>query len=322
MSVYQFSTYFHSCEFFHFSILVFPCYIVHCSLFTYALKSIGFSLRQVATPEVVLKALSLLEFLRNSGKEVFLSDTTLLTLGDQLDPVQKKRISKNITLDLFIFLGGDGTLLRSLHEYAPKIFETPIVGVHAGNIGFFSSVLPEEAPQALENIFAYQGVSEDKRMVLEGSVEDKNGEIKTFYALNECTIHHAGIARLRHLSTWVDNEFLTTYRADGIIIASPTGSTAYNLAAGGPIVAIDTQGLVMTPLAPAGFSQRSIVLSSEKTISVQSDAHMLISVDGQKYFPFPSGATLRIKKHASPLVFLRQKEESYFSTLREKLGWG
>lgn len=286
------------------------------------MHSIGFSLRQAVNESVAQSALSLLQFLWNEGKEVYFSDNALMTLGDQIPKNHQKRISDAKKLDLLIFLGGDGTLLRSLHEYAPQILQTPVVGIHAGNLGFFSSVMPENAQEALQNIFTGGNIVPDQRMVLEGRLEYETGEIKTFYALNECTIHHAGIARLRNLSTWVDGEFLTTYRADGVIVASASGSTAYNLAAGGPIVAIDTAGIVITPLAPSGFSQRSIVLSAEKTISIQADAHMLISVDGQDYFPFPTNALVRIKKYHTPLVFLRQENESYFATLREKLGWG
>lgn len=291
--------------------------------FDYPLKTIGFALRQATTLDLITEAIKILRWIWEQEKTIYFSDTTLLALGDLIPKDKQLRIEKNTQLDLFIFFGGDGTLLRSLHEYSPWIFKTPIVGIHGGNLGFFSSTLPSNAKKTLENIFTNNNIQKDERMILYGEMQDEQKiPEKTFYALNECTIHHAGIARLRHLSTWVDEELLTVYRADGIIVATPTGSTAYNLAAGGPIVAIDTDGIVITPLAPAGFSQRSIIVSAEKTVKITVDAQQMISIDGQEYFSFPQGYSLHLKKHSNPLIFLRQENESYFKTLREKLGWG
>lgn len=287
------------------------------------MNTIGFSLRQAVTPELQQKALFVLQYLWDNNKTVYFSDHTLLSIGDVLPPEKRLRIDSAKNLDLFIFFGGDGTLLKSLHLYAPEIFNIPILGVHAGTLGFFSSVLPEEAPKALENIFSQKGFWKDSRMVLKGVLKDESGIIeKEFYALNECTIHHAGIARLRNLSTWVNDDFLTHYKADGLIVATPSGSTAYNLAAGGPVLSVDMDAMVITPLAPAGFAQRPIVVSADKKITIRVDANMLISVDGQEYFRFSEGYSLEITKYHFPLLFLRQEHEEYFATLREKLGWG
>ena len=190
-------------------------------------------------------------------------------------------------IDLFIFFGGDGTLLKTLHTFAPQIFSIPIFGINAGNIGFFSSITPEEANSEFEEVFS-GNTTTDSRMIIEGSIVDEEGKEKeTFYAINEVTIHHSGIARVRTIDAFVSDDFLTAYNADGLIISTPTGSTAYNIAAGGPIVAMQVDAFTLTPLAPAGFSQRPIVLPGHKVLTLSPDAEMRVSVDGQEYFPIP-----------------------------------
>ena len=235
-------------------------------------------------------------------------------------PVIKNCTSDDI--DLLIFFGGDGTLLRTINRLAPSIFSVDIFGINAGNIGFFSSLELENIREGLDNVFSKK-YSKDPRMVLEGEIRDVHGGVlKTFYALNECTIHHEGIARLRKLDVSVSEEFLSTYKADGLIIATPTGSTAYNMAAGGPIVAAGLDAFIVTPLAPSGFSQRPIILPSHKELKISIDAQMLVSIDGQEYFSLQENQILYIKKHAHPLTFLRLGHENYYKNLREKLGWG
>lgn len=287
------------------------------------ISSVGFSLRHSVSFEQQHQAMHILEYLWGLGISVYCTDQTLLAIGDVFPLDKKKRLQEDSSIDVMIFFGGDGTLLKTVHLYAPKFLSIPIVGIHAGNVGFFSSVLPESFIKAFENILLDTDVFLEERMLIKGVLHDSEGRIeREFYSLNECTIHHAGIARLRHLSTWVDGVFLTSYRADGLVVATPTGSTAYNLAAGGPLLSVDMQAMVITPLAPSGFSQRPIVFSADKTITIKTDANMLISVDGQEYFPFPEGHSLHLTRHQEPLCFIRQATESYFSTLREKLGWG
>ena len=160
-------------------------------------------------------------------------------------------------------------------------------------------------------------------MIAKGELVDENMNIlKTFYSVNEITIHHAGIARLRNLQVELSGEYLTTYKSDGLIIATPTGSTAYNLAAGGPIIAPQINAFVITALAPSGFSQRPIVLPSSKILKISVDSSMRISIDGQKYFEITKYNKLVVTEYTQPLTFLRLTTERYYKNLREKLGWG
>ncbi len=164
-------------------------------------------------------------------------------------------------------------------------------------------------------------------MILSGKVvshNEKTNQIseKKFYALNECVIHHNKIARLRKISAKISNQELTTYKADGLIISTPTGSTAYNLAAGGPVLAVQMEGFVLTPLAPSGFSQRPIVIPPQKILEFSVDGDMLLSFDGQEYFSIHEKDRIIIEKHSKKLQFLRLNNENYYKNLREKLGWG
>lgn len=283
------------------------------------MQKIGITVRHSLSGALKGKFFDILQFLANEGKEVFLCPYTKKSVKKSLRFSSLPVIENFSDLDLFIFFGGDGTLLGSVNRFAPEILSIPIFGINAGNVGFFSSVTPDNIKEGLSDIFSGK-FSLDTRMVLQGEIIGKNP--KKFFALNECTIHHSGIARLRKIDTKVSDEDLTTFCADGLIISTPTGSTAYNLAAGGPIMASQMEGFILTPLAPAGFSQRPIVLPPQKRISFQPDGEMLISLDGQEYFPFHPHSTLIISKSQIPLTFLRLHNESYYSTLREKLGWG
>jgi NAD+ kinase len=198
----------------------------------------------------------------------------------------------------------------------------PIFGINGGNLGFFSSVTKKNCIKALKKIFNGE-YTEDKRMVAKGELLNlDNSILKIVYSINEITIHHLGIARLRNLKVELSNEYLTTYQADGLIISTPTGSTAYNLAAGGPIVAPQMNAFVITALAPSGFSQRPIVLPSSKILKISVDNSMLISVDGQQNFEITKKNKLIITQYNKFLSFLRLKSERYYKNLREKLGWG
>lgn len=253
--------------------------------------------------------------LTHSAKKLLRNEENI----ESFEVINKENI---ISVDLFIFFGGDGTLLRTLHDFAPKIFHVPIFGINAGNLGFFSSVTPEDKERAFSLLFSDE-ITNDERMVLSGKVYNEKKEcIKTIYALNEITIHHSGIARLRKIDVSISGEFLTTYKSDGLIISTPTGSTAYNLAAGGPIVSPQIPSFTITPLAPSGFSQRPIVLPSHKTLTLSPDAEMNISVDGQEYFLLKKNETIEIFQYEKNLVFKRLAEENYYKNLREKLGWG
>ena len=288
------------------------------------MKTIALTVRHSLSGELKGEFLKIIGQLQKSGKNIVLTPNAKRLVRNEekhsaLPELSKENISE---VDLFLFFGGDGTLLRTIHNFAPEIFYIPIFGINAGNVGFFSSISPVETKEAFPLLFAGNS-SNDSRMIAKGTVLDANGnEKKSFYALNEITIHHSGIARLRKMRVSISEEFLTTFSADGLIIATPTGSTAYNLAAGGPIVSPQIDAFTLTPLAPSGFSQRSIVLPAHKSFTIKPDAEMNISIDGQEYFSLAKDETLSVIQYSQKLCFLRMENENYYKNLREKLGWG
>ncbi|HID92382.1 TPA: NAD(+)/NADH kinase [Candidatus Peregrinibacteria bacterium] len=299
------------------------------------LKNIGVTARHSLSAEGKGEIVKLVKYLFEKQKTVFVTEYIYKILKKIIHKNSTTNSSYNIienikiltkknlkNLDLFIFFGGDGTLLSAVHQFAPDIFSVPIFGINGGNLGFFSSVAKENGTSALDKIFEGK-YTKDVRMVAKGELQSEDKSVvETIYSLNEITIHHAGIARLRNLEVELSGEYLTTYKADGLIISTPTGSTAYNLAAGGPIVAPQIKAFVITALAPAGFSQRPIVLPSHKILKISVDSTMRLSIDGQKYTEIKNTQSLVITEYAIPVTFLRLKTERYYKNLREKLGWG
>lgn len=284
-------------------------------------KRIALTVRHSLSGKLKGEFFEILVLLKKLGKDVFLCPLAKKLVKNSPEFSGLAKLSEHseiseLGLDLFIFFGGDGTLLRTVNTYAPEIFDIPLFGINAGNLGFFSSVTPENMKRGFEDVFSGK-YTQDERMILEIEISGK-----TTYALNEAVIHHNKIARLRKISVKISGEFLTEYKADGLIIATPTGSTAYNLSAGGPIVAVQMDAFIITPLAPSGFSQRPIVIPPQKILEFSVDGDMLLSFDGQEYFPIAEDDVITISHHTKKLSFLRLKNESYYQNIREKLGWG
>lgn len=295
------------------------------------MKKIALTVRHALSGKLKGDFFRILQILSEQKAEIFLCPLARKLVKhsenfSSLPEISELSVAGNFSqLDLFLFFGGDGTLLKTVNTYAPEIFSVPLFGINAGNLGFFSSANSDSIDHALSEIFS-GNFSLDTRMILEGGIfsgkEEGFTQQKKMYALNECVIHHNKIARLRKIFASISNQPLTEYKADGLIISTPTGSTAYNLAAGGPIVAVQMDAFILTPLAPSGFSQRPIVIPPQKILEFAVDGEMLLSIDGQEYFPLSSQSIIQIKQHEKKLTFLRLPEENYYATLQEKLGWG
>ncbi len=263
----------------------------------------------------------LLRELKKWGKNIFLSENARKNISPK-DFSQYQSAEENEHFDMIIIIGGDGTILSKVQKM--KSFQTPIFAINGGNLGFLASIFPSQIPFAMNSIFEGH-YTKDERMMLSGKIIRAKGSVEKFHALNECTLHHSGIARLREIETHINKEHLTTYRADGLIISTPTGSTAYNVSAGGPIIVPSLSAFVITPLAPSGFAQRSIVIPSEKKITLQvcgKNSEMSLSIDGQIAFEISGEDRIEIKKHPQKITFLRLLDENFYISLREKLGWG
>ena len=224
-------------------------------------------------------------------------------------------------LDLMIVVGGDGTILRAVRQL-PHL-SVPILSIHRGTVGFLAEVPPHELEEWVPSMLRGEAMH-DERRVLEVYIEREGEVIESGIALNEAVVGQKSIARLLNVSTSIDAESLTTFNADGLIIATPTGSTAYSLAAGGPIVHPQLAATILTPINPHSFSQKPVVLpaSSQISVFIEDGDDVVVTLDGQRTLRLQGTDTVHAHLHKERLTFLRRKEDTFFATLRQKLQWG
>jgi len=222
--------------------------------------------------------------------------------------------------DLLLVVGGDGTMLRVAREIAGS--NTPILGINAGNLGFLTSIRPDALADSLTEVVRGHFTIEE-RALLEATVKLDSGSSLQI-ALNDFVLSRGITSRLIELEVSVNGELLTRYRCDGFIASSPTGSTAYSLAAGGAIVSPDTEALTLTPICPHTLSIRPVVVSLQSTVCVRlvsSRLNAILAADGQQQTELSPGNTVTIRRSARSVKSLRLKGGTFFSTLRQKLGW-
>lgn len=248
-------------------------------------------------------------------------------LGDCSTAKNLHILSKDSPIDALLVIGGDGTIIRAVRELKnPSI---PILSIDRGSVGFMAEVALSELESVLPLLFQEKGIFEE-RTLLRASVVRNGEELFEGYALNEIVIAQGAIARLLNLQTNVDGEDLATFHADGLIIATPTGSTAYSLAAGGPIVHPRLPATILTPINPHSFTQKPIVIPGTQNIDVEIvkkpnmflDSEVGLTVDGQVYFPLEPNDHVVCCTHSETVKFLRREQDTFFSTLRRKLKWG
>lgn len=222
-------------------------------------------------------------------------------------------------VDLLVSLGGDGTLLGLVRQSYG--FDKPVLGINAGNLGFLADIPIACVDDMIERLL--QGDYRiDERMMLEGYIEHESGKKEEFYAFNDVVITRPTIAHMIHLDAFIDNDWFNTYRGDGLIISTPTGSTAYNLSLGGPILYPLSKVLIMTPIAPHSLTQRPLVVPCDFVVQLSSPDELVVMVDGQDDYRLVSGDRLVLKGAGMSAKLLHKKEHSYFNVLREKLSWG
>jgi NAD+ kinase len=225
--------------------------------------------------------------------------------------------------EVLIAIGGDGTFLRAIRMAAPR--EIPVLGIHMGNLGFLTEVMEDEVFKALDALKNAQYIR-DERTMFDVTLLRGDKTIASQHVLNDVVINKGALARIIDIEVWTDSTFITCYRADGLIISTPTGSTAYNLAAGGPIVHPQVGAIILNPICPHVLSNRSLVLpdSQEVIIVVKSSKasdNIYLTLDGQKGHPLQAGDQLRIKRGSRKAVMLRFPQRNYFEILRSKLRW-
>lgn len=228
-------------------------------------------------------------------------------------------------VDLVVVLGGDGTLLAMAARIAQSGRDVPILGVNFGSLGFLTEIRIDELTSALERVLAGTATF-DERAMLAAAAHRDDGQVDARIVLNDVVFTKSALSRMIELSVWVNGGFVTRVKADGLIIASATGSTAYNLAAGGPIVHPTVDALVLTPIAPHTLTNRPVIIPGTAEIEVRMEADggtadVFVTYDGQSGYPVKEGDIVRVRK-SDRLLRLVTPARSYFEVLREKLKWG
>jgi NAD+ kinase len=262
----------------------------------------------------------LLQWLEARGVHALYDEETASSL-DQPSAARTRQELANES-DLLLVLGGDGTLLAAARVAAPR--GIPILPVNMGSLGFLTSFTLDEMFPALED--ALVGRSSVSERVLLRVELDRGGQVVDGQrVLNEAAINKGALARMIELELKIDGTFVCRYRSDGLIVATPTGSTAYSLSAGGPIVHPSVEALIITPICPHTLSDRPLVLrdSSSVEVSLSGDAEsVFLTLDGQKGIPMQSGDRVRIARAPERLKLIQPPRKSYFNILRSKLKWG
>ncbi len=263
----------------------------------------------------------LVNWLRTHGADVTCDSETSDCLGSLAVQARKREELPGCT-DLLIVLGGDGTLLSAARLAAKR--KVPILAVNLGGMGFLTTVSQDELYSILEEIFTGKHrVSE--RVMLEAEIVRGGAVIRRQNALNDAVLNKAALARIMDLELRVDDEYVTTYKADGLILSTPTGSPAYSLAAGGPIVYPSVEAFVVTPICPHTLTNRPLVIPDSATIDVDfkaEDDAVFLTLDGQIGIELVQGDHIRVRKAAEKLHLVRPAKKTYYQILRNKLKWG
>lgn len=222
--------------------------------------------------------------------------------------------------DVAVALGGDGTLLSAARRLAP--LGVPVLGANLGRLGFLSATDLKHLYATLNAMLSGR-LSVSNRMML--AVKPPRRPERA--ALNDCVIRVSSSARVIRLSAWVDGEYLGTFVGDGLIVSTPTGSTAYSLAASGPIVQPELELILLSPICPHSLTQRPVILSPESVLELGVEDHgrrdeIFLSLDGQENFPLRAGDRVRVRRAEDRLRVFTDRRQTYFSTLRQKLKWG
>ena len=224
--------------------------------------------------------------------------------------------------DFIIVLGGDGTLLSVSRNLKGR--DVPILGVNLGGLGFLTEISVEELPSMIEKIL--QGDYDvSRRIMLDVKVRREKEDVFEFSILNDAVITKDALARIIDIETYVNDEYLTTFKGDGLIVSTPTGSTGYSLAAGGPLLYPSMKNIIVTPICPHMLTNRPIILPEEaaiRAILMSMDEKVILTLDGQVGFPLKYFDEVIVKKSPHTISLIKSSSKGYFEILRTKLKWG
>ncbi|HEV2424777.1 MAG TPA: NAD(+)/NADH kinase [Terriglobia bacterium] len=261
----------------------------------------------------------LMGWLRERSIEVLIDKETAATLGSPAAGMDRSQVGAAV--DLLIVLGGDGTFLATARALEGR--PVPILAVNLGSLGFLTVVTRDEIDASLEAVLAGR-FRVESRVQLEASVIRNGLQLGPYVALNDVVLNKGAIARVLDFDVRADDQFISTYKADGLIVSTPTGSTAYSLAAGGPVIAPNVRAFIITPICAHTLTNRPIVLRDNVTIevAVKTDESVYVTVDGQEAIEVYEGDRVRLHKAASSVEMIHALDKSFYDVLRQKLKWG
>jgi NAD+ kinase len=277
------------------------------------IERVGFVLRP-NSPNILPLYEDIKAKFESRGMEVLLGDISASMVG--IDGINFNKMCQEV--DLLVSLGGDGTLLSLVRRSYGC--DKPILGINAGNLGFLADTPIESVDEMLDRLVVGD-YRIDNRMLIEGYIESRDGK-KDFYAFNDVVITRPTISHMAKLEASIDGDWFNTYHGDGLIISTPTGSTAYNLSLGGPIMYPLSKVFIMTPIAPHSLTQRPLVVPSDFTITLTSPDDLVVMIDGQDSYNLKPKDRLTIQGAKITAKLLHKREHSYFEVLKEKLSWG
>jgi NAD+ kinase len=263
---------------------------------------------------------SLLHWFAARGIQVLYDTETAGALHDSSKGLAREEVAKGS--QLLLVLGGDGTLLAAARVAAP--LGIPILPINMGSLGFLTSFKLEEMYPALEETLAGR-LPSSERVMLDVKLEREGAVIERQTVLNEAVINKGALARMIDLELMIDAEFVCRYKVDGLIVATPTGSTAYSLSAGGPIVHPSVESWVITPICPHTLSDRPVVIRDSSEVEIDLSAgteSVFLTLDGQTGIPMEPHDTVRMKRADERLMLIQPQKKSYFEILHSKLKWG
>lgn len=284
-------------------------------------KSIGL-IGKFADSSVASTLLALSRILLDRGCSVYLDRETARNMDDHdIEVITRHEIGKRC--DLAVTVGGDGTLLDAARGLVD--FEVPILGINLGRLGFLVDISPNEMSERIIEILDGD-YEEEHRIILNTSIEHGDNPTNASDAFNDVVIHKWEVARMIETETYINGKFLNSMRSDGLIISTPTGSTAYALSGGGPILEPDMDAMVLVPICPHTMSYRPIVIAGDSVIEIivkdNQNSHAQVTCDGQINLGVVSGDKVTIRKKNKVVRLIHPRQHNHYEILRAKLHWG
>ena len=272
--------------------------------------------------EIIEPLNRLCRFLEGEGYSVVLESKTSRLVSSKNLPVFDQ-LDEQLMLDLIVVVGGDGSML-SVGRRAAEL-NVPLLGVNRGRLGFLTDILPDDMENQLSRVLSGDYIISN-RFLLEVSLVREGKKISSGEAINDVVLHPGSSVRMMEFELYIDEQFVYSQRSDGLIVSTPTGSTAYALSGGGPILHPELDAIVLVPMNPHTLSSRPIVVGGNSRIEIKlglrNELSAMVTCDGQNDLPPQSGDSIFIDKKNHPLKLIHQSDNSFYATCRTKLGWG